>query len=387
MGRCVGCQHNTAAYIRILYGSHVVHRDSIKRGRHFVRNIDAAVVPNNAHLLYIVRMTKIQTLDPSTPALSTPAAPGAAILPAGPIDRIELMQTFVRIVEAGSLSAAAAQLNTTQPTVSRRLQTLERSLGLHLLQRSTHSMRLTEDGERCYVRAKELLANWESFESDLRGSGEEPEGTLRVIAPHAFGQQALVKPLTEYLRRYERVSVEWLLHDDNQDFIVDGIDCAIQVGEVHDPAMVAIRLSEVPRIVVASPSILNGAPIPEHAAELASLPWLALRTYYRNEISLTHSVTGETRRIAIRPRMSTDSLYALRSAAVEGLGVCVGSAWLLAEDIAAGRLQQLVPHWQAEPLPVYLVYPYARFYPAKLRRFIEIMRGAMPTVIDGAVQN
>ncbi|MDR3410512.1 MAG: LysR family transcriptional regulator [Formivibrio sp.] len=301
------------------------------------------------------------------------------------MDRIELMQTFVRIVEAGSLSAAAAQMSTTQPTISRRLQALERSLGLRLLQRSTHGMRLTEDGERCFARAKELLANWESFESDLRGAGEEPEGMLRVIAPHAFGQQALVQPLADFIRRFERVSVEWLLHDDNHDFIADAIDCAIQVGEVRDPSMVAIKLSEVPRIVVASPSILNGLPVPEHASELANLPWLALRTYYRNEVSLTHAVTGETQRIAIRPRMSTDSLYALRSAAVEGLGVCIGSAWLLSEDIASGRLQQLVPQWQATSLPVYLIYPYARFYPARLRRFVEIMREAMPAIMGNVV--
>src|SRR5688572_3703694 len=101
--------------------------------------------------------------------------------PTGTTDRIALMQTFVRIVEAGSLSAAAAQLGSTQPTVSRRLQALERSLGVRLLRRSTHAMKLTEDGERCFERAKELLANWEAFEAELRGAGDEPEGSLRVI--------------------------------------------------------------------------------------------------------------------------------------------------------------------------------------------------------------
>src|SRR4051794_29229864 len=116
-------------------------------------------------------------------------------VPTGTTDRIALMQTFVRIVEAGSLSAAAAQMGATQPTVSRRLQALERSLGVRLLRRSTHAMKLTDDGERCFERAKELLANWEAFEAELRGTGDEPEGSLRVIAPHAFGQQQLVEPL------------------------------------------------------------------------------------------------------------------------------------------------------------------------------------------------
>jgi DNA-binding transcriptional LysR family regulator len=309
----------------------------------------------------------------------------AASAASGSGDRIDLMQTFVRIVEAGSLSAAAAQMGSTQPTISRRLQTLERSLGLRLLQRTTHTMRLTVDGERCYERAKELLASWAAFESDLRGAGEEPEGVLRVLAPHAFGQERLVAPLAEYLKRYPRMSVEWSLHDDRaiQDFIAAGIDCAIQVGEVTDPGLVAIKLAEVPRIVVAAPSLLNGAPPPEHVADLAALPWLALRTYYRNEVSLRHAQTGERKRFAISPRMSTDSLYALRSAVLLGLGVGIGSAWVMTEDLAAGRLVQLAPQWQAKPLPVSLVYPYARFYPARLRCFVEMMRPAVPSAVAG----
>ncbi|OUL98720.1 LysR family transcriptional regulator [Variovorax sp. JS1663] len=292
-----------------------------------------------------------------------------------PSDRIELMNTFVQIVEAGSLSAAATQMRTTQPTVSRRLQALEKQLGVRLLRRSTHALKLTEDGERCFSRAKDLLADWQAFEAELRGDGE-PEGTLRVMVPHAFGQELLVKPLADYVRRYPRVSVDWLLNDRQPDFIGDGVDCAIHVGEVSDPGVVAIKLAEVPRIVVAAPSVLPaGKPRPRHASELGSLPWLALRTYYRTELTLTRTRDGEQCRIPMRPRVSTDSLYALKSAAVMGLGACVGSTWLLGEEIAAGRLVQLTSDWQAAPLPCYLIYPYARLHPPKLRRFVETVRG------------
>ncbi|MGA0611641.1 LysR family transcriptional regulator [Caldimonas sp. KR1-144] len=307
---------------------------------------------------------------------ATPAATHAPAASAA-LDRVALMQTFVHIVEAGSLSAAAQQMSATQPTVSRRLQALERSLGLRLLRRSTHSMQLTEDGERCYARAKELLASWAAFEADLRGAGDEPEGTLRVVVPHALGQHLLVGPMADYLRAYPRVQIDWLLNDRRPDFISDGIDCAIQVGEVTDPSVVAVKLSEVPRIVVAAPSVLSGRSVPAQAAELAELPWLALRTFYRTEVLLTHAKGGESHRVAIRPRMSTDSLYALRSAATMGQGACLISTWLVREDLAQGRLLHLVPDWQPAPLPVYLVYPHARFYPAKLRRFVETMRGVM----------
>jgi len=294
--------------------------------------------------------------------------------PASSGDRFELMETFVRIVDAGSLSAAAAQLGTTQPTVSRRLQALERSLGVRLLRRSTHSMTLTEDGQRCLERARELLASWHAFEADLRGAGDEPEGTLRVIAPHAFGQQQLVTPLADYLARYPKVNVEWLLHDRRPDFIAEGIDCAIQVGAVDDQAVVAIRIAEVPRIVVGAPSLSARLPAKQSPDELARLPWLAMRPYYRTEVALTSLEGGGDARFAIAPRMSTDSLYALRTATLMGVGAAIVSAWLVADDLAQGRLVHLAPQWRAAPLPVWLVYPQARFYPARLRRFLDVIR-------------
>lgn len=295
---------------------------------------------------------------------------------------MQLVETFVRIVESGSLSAAAEQLGSTQPTISRRLQALERALGVRLLQRSTHAMSLTEDGQRCYARAKDLISTWQVFESETRGAGEEPAGTLRVVAPHAFGQQQLVEPLSKYLLSYPKMRVEWLLHDRMPDFISEGVDCAIRVGAVQDPSVVALRLGEVRRIVVAAPSLLEGAPVPTHPQELSRLPWLALRTFYRAEVSLRHRESGEVVNFGIQPRLSTDGLYALRNAAVLGLGAAVASAWAMTGELAAGRLLHLVPQWCAEPLPVYLVYPQARFYPARLRRFIDLIRQCAPAALD-----
>lgn len=301
-------------------------------------------------------------------------------------DRIALMQTFVRIVEAGSLSAAAAQLGLTQPTVSRRLQVLERSFGVRLLQRSTHSMKLTEDGERCFERARELLANWHAFESDLRGVSHEPEGTLRVVVPHAFGQQQLVEPLVRYLRQYPSVSVEWLLRDETQSMISEGIDCAIQVGEVTDPSAVAIKLSEVERIAVGAGALFTDGRMPKDPSDLAAVPWIAMRTYYRNEVAFQHRDTGERWQFPIRPRMSTDSLYALRTAALMGLGAGIVSAWVVAEDLEQGRLLHLAPEWQAPSLPIYIAYRHASFYPAKLRRFVEIAKEAIPKTVLAAAR-
>lgn len=297
-------------------------------------------------------------------------------------DRLELFETFVRIVDAGSLSAAAARMGTTQPTISRRLKGLEAHLGLRLLQRSTHAMKLTEDGERCLALARGLVETWSALDADLRGAAARPEGTLRVVAPHAFGQDLLVGPVHEYLRQYPGVSVEWMLHDRRPDFVAEGVDCALQVGVVDDPNVVALKLGEVRRIVVAAPSLLAGGQVPADPRALASVPWLALRTFYRDEVALRCLVDDTTLAFPIRPRFSTDSLYALRSAALRGLGACISSGWLVRDEIGAGRLVHLVPQWEAAPLPVYLVVPHSRIYAPRLARFIELMRRLAPAALN-----
>ncbi|MEN5018530.1 LysR family transcriptional regulator [Erwinia sp. Eh17-17] len=296
------------------------------------------------------------------------------------VDRIELMQTFVRIVEAGNLSAAAARLGTSQPTVSRRLQTLEKLLGLKLVQRTTHVMKLTEDGERCYAHARTLLESWQDIEDDLRGVTEEPQGVLRVLAPHAFGQDQMIQPLQNYLQRYPQMTVEWMLSDRHPDFIAEGIDCAVHVGPVTEPSVVALLVAEVPRIVIGSPALMPPDAVLQHPQQLQSLPWLALSTFYRHSVALTHLPSGENQRFDIQPRLLTDSLYALRNAVLAGMGVGIASSWVVQEDIAQGTLLHLAPDWQAAALPVYLVYPHARYYPARLRMFLAMMREVMPAL-------
>jgi DNA-binding transcriptional LysR family regulator len=298
----------------------------------------------------------------------------------GTADRLELLQTFIRIVETGSLSAAAQRLNVSQPTVSRRLKTLENMLGLRLIQRSTHSLSLTDDGERSFRHAQAVCERWTSMAEDLQGMTETPRGRLRVLVPHAFGQNQLLELLESYLRACPEVSVEWLLHDRYPDFIAEGIDCAIRVGKVEDPAVVAVPVAEVPRIVVASPGVVSGIDIddPDDIDAVASLPWLALRTFYRDRVSLTHADDGRERHFGIAPRVSTDNLAVIRRLAVSGFGAAIVSAWRVADDLEDGRLIQLLPTWQASPLPVYLVYPYADDYPPRLRRFIELIRAQAP---------
>lgn len=296
------------------------------------------------------------------------------------IDRVELMRTFIRIVESGSLSAAARQMETTQATISRRLQSLEEMLGAKLLLRSTHAMKLTDDGERCYQHARQVVESWLALEDALQLTDEQPVGTLRVRAPHAFGQQQLLIPLVGFLARYPQLSVEWMLHDKAVDFISDNVDCAIRVGAEVDPATVTVLLAEVPRCIVASPELLSRFPQVTQPESLSALPWIAIRTFYQHEVVLRHADSDQAASVAIASRLSTDSLYVAKNAALAGVGVAVVSSWTVEEEIANGTLIDLLPQWQAAPLPVHLVYPWARYYPVRLRKFLDLMREAMPQI-------
>ena len=301
-------------------------------------------------------------------------------------DRLALLQTFLRVAEAGSFSAAALQLATTQPTVSRRVQMLESLLGARLVERSTRGLRLTEEGERCAAQAQELIDGWQALAEELDG-GEELSGTLRLRVPHAFGQSQLIEPLAAFLTRHPRVSVEWMLQDQLPDFSRENVDCSLLVGEISQPNLIASQLAEVPRVLVAAPPLARKLPkgldrkTPEDiAALLGAQPWLALLAFYRDGIDL-RAATGDARlHIRFRPRLGTDSLFALVESARRGLGLALVSQWAVIDDLAQGRLVRLLPDWCATPLPISLVYPSRRLQPARLRAFQQVMREVIPTL-------
>jgi DNA-binding transcriptional LysR family regulator len=253
-------------------------------------------------------------------------------------------------------------------------------LGVRLLLRTTHTTRLTDDGERCYQHARRVIDSWLALEDEVGQSEDEPVGVLRVRAPHAFGQDQLLKPVTEFLQRYPQLSIEWMLNDRSADFLGDNLDCAIRVGVEVDPATVSVLLAEVPRSVVASPALLARFPTVNAPEDLQQFPWIAISSFYQRHVELFHEASPATARVAITPRLSTDSLYVARNTALTGLGVAVVSSWTVQDDIREGRLVHLLPEWQPAALPVHLVYPWSRYYPARLRRFLELMRQVMPEV-------
>ncbi len=297
-------------------------------------------------------------------------------------DRLELMKTYIRIVDSKNLSAAALSLNTTQPTVSRRLKALENSLGVKLIQRTTHHMQMTEEGRRFYFHAKEIVERWNLVEAEMTGTKTLPKGVLRVQVPHALGIGRFNQVLANYLTKYKDVDIEWMPTDKNPDFISGNLDCAIKVGNIDDPSLIAIKIFEIPRVVVASSTLIKNPKKYSHPNDLKDLTWMAFKTHYLNDITFFHSKNNEKCTLKIHPRFSTDSLFSMREVVQMGLGVGVLSKWLIEKELNDGVLVHLCKDWQAMKLPVYLVYPQSRHKPAKLQKFIDLVKEYKELIIE-----
>lgn len=284
------------------------------------------------------------------------------------------MKTYIKIVESKNLSQAAIGLKTTQPTVSRRLKTLESILDLVLIQRSTHQMKMTEEGRLFYFQAKEIVEIWDSLEAQMSGAKLSPKGTLRVQAPHALGIKKLSAILQEYINLYPQVDIEWRLSDRSPDFLSEDLDCAIKVGVIDDPSVVAVKLFDIPRLLVCSKSYAKNIKSLKTPDSLSALSWLAFKNHYTNEISLIHQKKKLKSNLRLTPRLITDNLFVMKEMLLSSMGIGVISKWMIEKELKDGSLVNLCPDWKADDQPVYLIYPQSTLKPAKLQKFIDLMK-------------
>jgi DNA-binding transcriptional LysR family regulator len=290
-------------------------------------------------------------------------------------DRLDLLRTFLRIVDAGSLSAAAVQLGTTQPTVSRRLQALERQLGLRLLQRSTHGLQLTEDGLRCQRHAQRVVDEWESLQAELQGEPETLRGRLRVMVPHAFGQAQLLPTMLAFLAQHPQLSLEWILKIAARTSSPKASTARCGWARSTNRAWWHCRW---PKCRASSWQRRRWCRPPRSARRNRRSHCRGSRwspTTANACCCMTHR-GARIRCRSARACSATTCSWCSRPRA--GLGAAVVSAWLVAEDLAQGRLVQLLPDWQAPALPVHVVFPAARQQPPRLRAFIDAMKAALP---------
>jgi DNA-binding transcriptional LysR family regulator len=299
-----------------------------------------------------------------------------------PMDRLQAMHTFVRVVEAGSFSAVAREQGATQSAVSKQVAALERHLGARLLARTTRSLSLTDEGERYFERARRLVAEVAEAESSVRRTRALLSGWLRISASVGFGQRVLMPLLRSFLAAHPAVRVDLRLSDGFIDLVEQGIDVALRIGNLPaDSGLVARRVATTERALYASRDYLASRParqrrpkVPADLAQHACIVYTELAT--RNAWTL-RAPDGSDVTVRVPAAFQTNSSEGVRAATLAGLGITYSPQFLFDDALAPGDVERLLPDWSAPPLPIHLLTTPERRGAAKVRAFGDHVAAAL----------
>jgi len=285
------------------------------------------------------------------------------------MDLLDSMQVYVLAVEKGSLSAAATACGISATMAGNHLRTLEKRLGMQLLNRTTRRQHLTDFGEDYYVRCKEILRLVAETDAQAQNLQLAPAGKLRITAPVTFGTEALMPVLSKYLERYPEVSVDAVLCDRVVDLMEEGVEAAIRIGQLPDSALIAKSLAPYRLMICASPEYLARRGTPDKPEDLSQHECLSF-----SPAALTHwRLADQDGTYPVSGRLQVNHGHALRVAALQGLGIVLQPAILLEADVRAGRLVQLFPTYELPSRPMSVVYLPDRYRSPKLRSFVDFL--------------
>ena len=290
-------------------------------------------------------------------------------------DEILAMVVFVRVVQARSFTGAAAMLGVSKSVVSARVAALEAQLGVRLLHRTTRKLSLTQEGQALYEQCARVVAAADEASAAASGAGDEPRGVLRVDAPVAFTQEYLTAPIAAYLARHPGVRVELSMNDRFVELADQGIDVAIRIASrLEGPRVVVRKLATDHTVLVGAPAYLARRGTPEAPDDLARHDCLV---YALLKVSQEWRFRARGSREVFTPpieaRFSAGSGAVLRQAALGGMGLAVLPTFMVARDVAEGRLRVLVDAFVATKLGIYAAYPESPRVPGKTRAFVELL--------------
>lgn len=288
------------------------------------------------------------------------------------MSKIEEMSSFVAVVEAGSFVAAADATGTSKTAVSRHVSNLEERLGVRLLQRTTRSLSLTDDGQTFYARAKELLESLQELESDLTARSSEPTGRLRINAPLTFGIMHLAPLWAGFAAAYPNVALDITLSDRTVDLIEEGYDLAIRIGASPHPMLVARKLASTELVLCASQGYLTLRGTPTHPDELRQHDVIAY-SHWTGGDDWTFIGPEGVHTVQTIARIRTNNGDTCRQLALEHQGIILQPEFLIAGDLKAGRLVPLLPDYRCPTLDIAAVYPTRKHLPLKVRRMIDFL--------------
>ena len=285
-------------------------------------------------------------------------------------DRWFEVEVFTRVAESGSFSRAARELGLSQPSTSRIVTGLEARLGVKLLLRTTRSVALTEAGAAFLESARQAAADLEDAEDAARGI-DSLRGTIRLALPIVYGSRAVIPVLPGFLERYPDLRVEITMRDERQNLVAAGVDMAIRMGTLEDSTFGARQIASVPRMLVASPAYLAKRGVPQAPEDLAFHDALLHGQSFPEKSTLKLFKSGTEWVVALRGRVKVDAAPGILAAATAGLGIANVTTLMSAQERHDGRLVQLLPDYELEPLKAFAVFPSGPKPSAKVRALVH----------------
>lgn len=290
------------------------------------------------------------------------------------MDRIGDLTLFLRVLDLGSISAAARSLDLSVAVASQRLKRLERSLGVRLLHRTTRQLRPTPEGIALAEQGRPLVEDLEALTGSLRKDAKEVAGTLRVTIPASFGRQYISPLLPEFLARHPRLRLHIDLADQMRDLVSEGFDLAIRIGALKSSELVATRLASNRRILCASPEYLRRHGVPKKPEDLARHECLLMASHRDGaDAWQLRDPSGQEVTVRVTSRLKSNLGEVIRDAALGGLGIALHSTWHVCEDLRAGRLKQVLPDYQLPESGIYAVTPQRRLVLPRVRAFVDFL--------------
>jgi DNA-binding transcriptional LysR family regulator len=281
------------------------------------------------------------------------------------------LQAFVKVVQTGSFTRAADALHTQKAHLSRVVSQLERELGVRLLERTTRALSLTEVGREFFERAVGILASVEDAQRVVQKAQGEPRGTLKLTCGVEFGMIAVSGWIDRYLQRYPQVRAEADFTGRLVDIVHEGFDLAIRVGPLADSTLAARKLGDLTYGLFASPDYVARRGVPEHPSDLATHDVLAFAGG-SHRATWTLSKGGHEERLLLQPRLKANNVFAVRDAAIAGLGIAQLPQIVAAAQVSGRQLNAVLPGWSPPTVPVHAVFASARYLTPKVRGFIDL---------------
>lgn len=285
---------------------------------------------------------------------------------------LEQLRVFARVVETGSFTRTAVELGLTQPSISRQIAALEDRYQARLLERSTRSVRPTQDGQMVYGHAQKLFDAADDVEASLVARGRDIRGKVRIAASIVFGRLELLPRLGRFIEKYPGIEIDLALTDRFVDLVEDGIDLAIRIGAVEQAGFIVRNIGHTRRIVVAHRDYWQRTGMPEHPAALSEHACLIFTGLHEQGSWTFDSATGPIA-VPIQGQLSMSTSDALREAVLLGMGPSITPSWFFRKELATGEVVEVLTEFQAAPRRVQAVMPSKRLLAPRVRAFSDFL--------------